>query len=97
MVLSVLSKSCPRGRCATQKEWSEEQEWGEDGVHCLFIGTLIPLVIGVFPPGYKNKSETNSCRLIFIQVPYIYSTTAYDGTYVTSLHTFKHLKNIGNL
>ena len=53
MVLSVLSKSCPRGRCATQKEWSEEQEWGEDGVHCLFIGTLIPLVIGVFPPGFR--------------------------------------------
>ena len=79
MVLSVLSKSCPRGRCATQKEWSEEQEWGEDGVHCLFIGTLIPLVIGVFPPGYKNKSETNSWYI------------------VTSLHTFKHLKNIGNL
>jgi len=47
MVLSVLSKSCPRGRCATQKEWSEEQEWGEDGMHCLLNGTLIPLVIGV--------------------------------------------------
>ena len=54
MVLSVLSKSCPRGRCATQKEWSEEQEWGEDGVHCLLNGTLIPLVIGV-PRAYFQR------------------------------------------
>jgi hypothetical protein len=55
MVLSVLSKSCPRGRCATQKEWSEEQEWGEDGVHCLLTAPLIPLVIGVFPPGVREE------------------------------------------
>ena len=69
MVLSVLSKSCPRGRCATQKEWSEEQEWGEDGVHCLFIGTLIPLVIGVFPPGVTKinlRPTPAGCRGVHV-------------------------------
>ena len=92
MVLSVLSKSCPRGRCATQKEWSEEQEWGEDGVHCLFIGTLIPLVIGVFPPGAVPGVTKINLRPTPVDFN-IHSSTMYHIQYTTAYicHFFAHI------